>query len=405
MHDKSFIDKGSMNDSEYFYSIIRRVIKKPLLLIKYYGFVKAIALLLQSIFISSRRFKKVGISVIHMINKFEKISETYQYNKTKIFLKKRIFLIGCEDFWNLGDHHIGISEIEYLEETFPEYAIVEITASNYFAVNRLLPLIIRRKDLICLHGGGNIGNFYMLAEYIRRDIMKKFKNNEKVIFPQTIHYDASKEAKAILKEDQDRIKKTENLTLCVREQYSYELAKEYFDCDIVLVPDIVLFSNYIDKFKYDREGIILLLRNDLERVITEQEKQSIINILQLYTSNIRINDTQLITDIHVNDRRVVMDDFISKIAGAEIVITDRLHGMVFCAITETPCIVLPNYNHKVEGVYNWISDLEYIIMIKDMAELEEAVSKLLRINRIVYDNSFILKKFDALTILLKSKVK
>jgi pyruvyl transferase EpsI len=396
---------SSFEDKEFFYSIIRKVSLKPLLLIKYYGFIKAIALLLQCIFLSSRRVKKVGIFVIHMINKCQKVSETFQYNKGKIFSKKRIFLVGCEDFWNLGDHHIAISEIEYLEEIFPEYAIVEITASQYFAVNRLLPFVIRRKNLICLHGGGNMGNFYMLAEYIRRDIMKKFINNEKVIFPQTIHYDDSNEANVELIKDQGLIKKTRNLTLCIREQYSYELAKQYFDCDIVLKPDMVLFSNYSDKLVFDREGVILLLRNDLEGVISEKDKQLIKNIVEKYSQEVRINDTQLIIDININDRREVMDDFISKVAGAELVITDRLHGMVFCAITKTPCIVLPNYNHKVEGVYDWISKLEYIIMIKYMTELEDAINRLRKIQRLIYENSKLQDEFDSLTKMLMSKVK
>lgn len=396
---------SSFEDKKFFNSLLRRVSIKPFLLIKYYGFIKGIALLLQCIFVSSKRLKKVGVSVIHMINKCQTISETYQYNKGKIFSKRCIFLVGSEDFWNLGDHHIAISEIEYLEEIFPEYVIVEITASQYFAVNRLLPLIIRRKNLICLHGGGNMGNFYMMAEYIRRDIMKKFPRNEKIIFPQTIHYDDSTEAKAELIIDQDVFKKTKNLTLCIREQYSYELAKQYFDCDIALMPDIVLFSNYTDKFVFDREGVILLLRNDLEGVISQQDKQLIKKIVEKYTSKIQINDTQLIIDINVNDRREVMDEFINKIAAAEFVITDRLHGMVFCAITKTPCIVLPNYNHKVEGVYDWISEFEYIIMINHMTELEDAVNKLRNIHKIVYNNSRLQEEFDSLAKLIKSKVK
>ncbi|MDF2545102.1 MAG: glycosyl transferase family 2, partial [Herbinix sp.] len=364
-----------------------------------------IALLLQCVFITSRKMDKIAIYMIHMMIKLRKISATYQYNKTKLVSKKRLYLIGCEDFWNLGDHHIAISEIEYLRSIFPEHSIVEITASRYFAVNRLLPFVIRKEDLICMHGGGNIGNFYMLAEYIRRDIMKKFRNNEKVIFPQTIHYDCSDVGKAELEKDQISIKKTNNLTICVRERYSFELAKQYFDCKVVLTPDIVLFSDYTKRYNYERKGATLLIRNDLESVISEQDKRLIKEVAQQFTSEVRINDTQLIIDIKVADRNEVMDDFISKIAKAEFVITDRLHGMVFCAITKTPCIVLPNYNHKVAGVYDWISKLDYIIMIKTMSELEEAVKKLQLIKKVEYDNSIILEGFDVLSKLLKSKVK
>ena len=146
-----------------------------------------------------------------------------------------------------------------------------------------------------------------------------------------------------------------------------------------------------------------LLRNDLERVISEEDKQFIEKVAQQYTSQLRINDTQLIMDVKATDRIAVMEDFIQKIARSEFVITDRLHGMVFCAITNTPCIVLPNYNHKVEGVYEWISKLGYIIMIKSLGDLEEAIHKLQKIEAPEYDNSDIVQGFEALTKQLKSK--
>ncbi len=395
----------SIEDQSYFNRLLRRMLRHPVLLIRYYGIAKGMALLLQCAFLSSGREKRVGIFVLHMMNKLLIISEVYQYNKLRLGSKKRIFLIGCEDFWNLGDHHIAISELEYLEKTFPDFAIIEITASQYFAVNRLLPFVIRRREVICMHGGGNIGNFYMLAEHIRRDLMKRFRNNEKVIFPQSIHYDTSDCARAELEEDQRRIRRTRNLTLCTREHYSYKLAKQYFDCHVVLTPDIVLFSNYTEVFKFERRGAILLLRNDLEGVFSEEDKQGIERVVQQYTSDIRRNDTQLICDINIYDRKEVLEEFLRKIAEAEFVITDRLHGMVFCAITKTPCIVLPNYNHKVGGVYEWISNLEYIKMIKDMGELEEALRRIRREQEPLYDNSILSEGFGVLTQLLKSKVK
>ena len=44
-------------------------------------------------------------------------------------------------------------------------------------------------------------------------------------------------------------------------------------------------------------------------------------------------------------------------ASSGLVITDRLHGMIFCAITNTPFIVLNNSNGKVRGVFNeWIKN-------------------------------------------------
>ncbi|MDK8210749.1 polysaccharide pyruvyl transferase family protein, partial [Bacillus subtilis] len=64
----------------------------------------------------------------------------------------------------------------------------------------------------------------------------------------------------------------------------------------------------------------------------------------------------------------------SKFKAAEVVLTDRLHGMIFCAITRTPCIVFNNYNHKIESSYNdWLKDLKYIKFINtsEMTSFEE----------------------------------
>lgn len=50
---------------------------------------------------------------------------------------------------------------------------------------------------------------------------------------------------------------------------------------------------------------------------------------------------------------------------SQLVITDRLHGMIFAYITGTPAIVLPNSNFKVEKCYEWIKDCGYIKFIKE----------------------------------------
>ena len=44
----------------------------------------------------------------------------------------------------------------------------------------------------------------------------------------------------------------------------------------------------------------------------------------------------------------------------EAVITDRLHGMVFAAVTGTPCVALDNVSRKISGVYQSMTSLSYI---------------------------------------------
>ena len=46
---------------------------------------------------------------------------------------------------------------------------------------------------------------------------------------------------------------------------------------------------------------------------------------------------------------------LKEFAGCEIVLTDRLHGMIFSYITSTPCIAIANSTGKSQNAYNdWL---------------------------------------------------
>ena len=385
---------AAISDKDYFYRNLKRVTGKPFLVIRYFGFIRGMVVLLICICLITRRFDNLNARILESYKRRWKLSEVFENNKGKMFSKKRIFLIGTEDFKDLKDHQIAISEMEYLQDLFPEHSIIEITASEYLTVRRMLMFLIKRRDLICLPGGGNMENVSSLAECIRGDVMKIYRNNKKVIFPQTIHYDSSEDGILQLVRDQSFIKKCKNMTLCVRELSSYELAKQYFDCNVVLIPDVILYSNYKKEFDLERTGALLLMHND---------KILIQKVVQQYIKDIRFNDSILNSNIGIFDRKEVIASFLQKIAKAEVVITDHLHGMLFCAITQTPCIALPNEKEKLIEVNEWVSDLGYIRVIQDIGELEAAVREFSEAPKMEYDNSGIREGFEVLTKLLQEE--
>ena len=63
---------------------------------------------------------------------------------------------------------------------------------------------------------------------------------------------------------------------------------------------------------------------------------------------------------------------------ARLVITDRLHGMIFSAITGTPCVALNNSNGKVGFEYEWLKNLPYIGFVDDSTD-ETAIIKAVKI--------------------------
>lgn len=86
---------------------------------------------------------------------------------------------------------------------------------------------------------------------------------------------------------------------------------------------------------------------------------------------------------------------------SQIVITDRLHGMIFAAITETPCVVFGNFNHKISESYKWLKELKYISFCNSIDELEDAINKISSVKEPKYDNKF---AQDAIAEILKQEI-
>ena len=66
-------------------------------------------------------------------------------------------------------------------------------------------------------------------------------------------------------------------------------------------------------------------------------------------------------------------------------ITDRLHGMIFAAITGTPCVVLQNNNHKIKATYeSWLRPLKHI-RLQENFDAERDIAHCVRIKQVPKD--------------------
>ena len=80
------------------------------------------------------------------------------------------------------------------------------------------------------------------------------------------------------------------------------------------------------------------------------------------------------------EREQSVREKLEEFSQAELVITDRLHGMIFSAITSTPCIAMDNLSRKVSGGYEWLKYLEYIQMVEPETISMDSVKKMLDYN-------------------------
>lgn len=180
------------------------------------------------------------------------------------------------------------------------------------------------------------------------------------------------------------------------------MKEAFIDKNIMLNPDIVLYlNNRIDTDKFERKYIMTCLRNDKEGVLGNDKNYLITELNKKYGQVINY-DTVITRRVMKEDREEELNEMFNKFLKAKVVITDRLHGMVFCVITKTPCIVTKSLDHKVTGTYEWIKELNYIKLVDKLEfnKVEALIDELTNLNKLNHID-FEKKYFNDLTKNLK----
>jgi pyruvyl transferase EpsI len=168
------------------------------------------------------------------------------------------------------------------------------------------------------------------------------------------------------------------LSLYFREKKSYSKALELFDTSkIRICPDIVLYNNYQNENL--RKDVLVCLRHDEESVMDDRDRQEILDCVFNLGRRVRMWDTCLAHGVSLAERVAVVEKGIREVPGYSLVVTDRLHCMIFCAITGTPCIALDNKNSKISSSYEWIKDLGFVSCVDDISLLESEAQRLMQI--------------------------
>jgi pyruvyl transferase EpsI len=177
----------------------------------------------------------------------------------------------------------------------------------------------------------------------------------------------------------------------------------YPDTEVLLTPDIVLSGTKEDYgvTVQERKGVLLCARSDPEKSVDDSTWAEIEKTLEGLGKGHKYTDTQSDCQITRENRMECVRKKLQEFCGAELVITDRLHGMVFAALTETPCIVFSNYNHKVRGTYEWIRHLPYIRYAETAEDALAFIPLLLAIKECRFDNSPLMPYFHQLAEVIK----
>lgn len=330
---------------------------------------------------------------------YEFLSFAVSYFLHDVKKKRTIILVGTPKHGNIGDAAITIAERDLIREQCEDFRCIEVYDFVAGKHTKFLKRIIKSKDIIAINGGGFLGTLWIEEEKMCRSIIDNFHDNRIIIFPQSICYEESMMGINELKISRSIYGQHKNLTVCLREKYSYDYFKTNFPTvRTLLFPDMVLSLKNNKELGCEREGVLLCFREDRERILGDEGKKKVEKIIRTVLGQKTIHSTSTIHKGKINKyhRKKFVTQKLEEFSKAELIITDRLHGMIFAALTGTPCIAFNNISFKVGGVYAWISGLEYIYLCTDVEDMEGILKQINFQKKYIYNYEILQKQYQIL---------
>lgn len=280
---------------------------------------------------------------------------------------RRIVLLMTPDYGNIGDQAIAEATVEFVKDHFPDDEFLELSIED---TQKKLHAVIETSwpdDIFLIQGGGNMGNLYPYIEETRRYCFHHLQGKKVISLPCTMTYTRDRGGRDSFRKSQAVYK---NVVLTAREKYSYAaMKKAYPEAETELIPDMVFYLGRKMEPAQQKSRILVCLRAEIESALEPAERTALINQILHKYSDAMLFDTTVWHNVDATTREAEVLSILRTFSRAKLVITDRMHGMIMCAVTNTPCIVLQSRDHKIEGSYEWIKDLPFIQLIsKDQLE-------------------------------------
>lgn len=291
--------------------------------------------------------------------------------------KGRIVLFGTPIHGNSGDHLIALAEMQFLKKHYPNKVIIECTLFFSVLFDKFLKKHILKEDLLFISGGGWLGTEWPHDEIYVREMLRAFPNNCITILPQTIFYSFKN---TFFEEGKKAYMCHEHLLFCLRDKKSLEFVEENGlaeNTKTVLLPDFAMIFQEQGKKEIVRgKEIKLCFRSDVEKNLTEKEIDYVRKAALTKDGSYVEFDTVKQCVIPLSRRKKYVGQVLREIKEAKLVLTDRLHAMIMCALVGTPCIAYDNTTHKVRNVYHWIQNLSYIHIMNKKDDLLSIMTEL-----------------------------
>lgn len=294
--------------------------------------------------------------------------------------QKRIWYFCVPTHSNLGDQAQACCIEKYFRKFFSDHIVFKLSNNAFDFYEEKILMILKEKiketDLIFSQSGYTFTGIHPY-ENMHRKIVENFPYNKIVFLPQTVKFKNQK----ILENVQNFYGKYDNIYFFARDKISYDIYKSIFPehRNVHCFPDIVTteIGNY-DFNNNERNGILLCVRNDVEKLYSFQEISLFKEKLQKI-AKVSLSDTNSETkENSLKEYWKKIEETIDDYAQYQVIITDRYHGTIFALIANTPVIILKTTDHKVVTGADWFEGVyeDYVYVVNDLEEASQVAQQI-----------------------------
>lgn len=294
--------------------------------------------------------------------------------------QKRIWYFCVPTHSNLGDQAQACCIEKYFRKFFSDHIVFKLSNNAFDFYEEKILMILKEKiketDLIFFQSGYTFTGIHPY-ENMHRKIVENFPYNKIVFLLQTVKFKNQK----ILENVQNFYGKYDNIYFFARDKISYDIYKSIFPehRNVHCFPDIVTteIGNY-DFNNNERNGILLCVRNDVEKLYSFQEISLFKEKLQKI-AKVSLSDTNSETkENSLKEYWKKIEETIDDYAQYQVIITDRYHGTIFALIANTPVIILKTTDHKVVTGADWFEGVyeDYVYVVNDLEEASQVAQQI-----------------------------
>lgn len=305
------------------------------------------------------------------------------YSNLAPIIGKKVALFGLPGHGNIGDTYISLGELALLKEIGAKCIYKKMLIDN----TRKLPEL-PHDCTVLIQGGGDFGDVWRGIQEARLAVIKKYKNHQIIIFPQTVFY----QDEVNLISDAKLLNECPNLTICARDNISYDILSKSFKNNILLIPDMAFFIpvNQLRKYMRNAGKVRLYLKRidkelgknevyseqlnqDVQDWPTAQNKQFIIRLQLLLVG---ITDafylrrmffiSEIFRKISLYYLEKILYPYISKVgvrflSSYKYISVTRMHAAILAVLLNKPVEIVNNSYGKNKGYYDtWLSDVNTV---------------------------------------------